>query len=465
MLDKQLSALQRSPREPRPHALLEAYLFGTNMLSHELETSDLSAGEALKQLDALIEKFGGRHFTSLPFSREYEKLFEERTGSFRARRMWREGLATIALCFTCLLMDLVALEDPYWTKVVRQMLLTMPLALLANEAVRREPPMWIRESVVAITIIAIASINILLQASAGMAGVFYGLMTTIICALFVSSAMRLRFQYQITTMACLSTAVYISLITTPYLGSPIRVLAMSVFTLAMGLVLLSAYSLEREERVGFLLRMRGDIRERAITSSNAALLEAAQSDSLTGLGNRRLLEDRLSGLWRRASAGANSVSVIVLDVDRFKLVNDSYGHTYGDQVLVRIASLIKSALHNSEDLAVRWGGEEFIVLLPDTEVEGAVIVAERIRSLVEMAGSPPSLSRRSHTSDFQPTTVSCGVCGCVPSPELSSEVLIASADVALYEAKQSGRNRVVSHLSAQGVREMVSGPQPITVVA
>ena len=458
-------ALRRGEESHDDHALLEAYLLEADMSFHERHPSNLSAGEALQDLDALIERFGRRHFTSLPFSREYERLFEERTGSFRARRMWREGLATIVLCFTCLVMDLAALEDPYWTQIVRRLLMTMPLALLANEAVRRKPRMWIRESIVAITIIAIAGIAIVLQASAGMAGVFYGMMTTLICALFVSSAMRLRFQYQIATLACLAAGVYTSVTVTPYLGSPIKVVAMSVFTLAMGLVLLSAYSLEREERMGFLLRMRGDIRERAITSSNAALLEAAQSDSLTGLGNRRILEDRLSRLWQQGAEGASCVSVIVLDVDRFKLVNDSYGHTYGDQVLVRIASLIKSALHNSADLAVRWGGEEFIVLLPDTQTEGAVIVAERIRSLVEMAGSPPSVSRKNLTCDFEPITVSCGVCTCVPSAEVSSEILIASADVALYEAKQSGRNRVRSVISGWGIRELVSRPHSMTVVA
>ncbi len=420
-----------------------------NLSCYAERTCALPTGEALRDLDLLLNKLGGRRFTSLSFSREYEILFEERTASLRAKRMWREGLATIALCLLCLLIDLMTLQDAYWTQIVRRMLLTMPLALLANEAIRRDPPMWIREGLVAVTIIAIASVDIVLQASAGMAGVFYGMMTTLICALFVSSSMRLRFQYQVTTMVCLATGVYISLVTTPYVSPAIRVMAMSVFTLAMGLVLLSAYSLEREERMGFLLRVRGDIRERVITSSNAALLEAAQSDSLTGLGNRRLLEDRMAEIWQLALLDGSCVSVIVLDIDHFKLVNDTYGHTYGDQVLVRVASLIRSALHNREDLAVRWGGEEFIVLLPDTGIEGAVIVAERIRSLIEMAGSPPSSARKSYAGDFKLTTVSCGVCSCVPSAELTSELLIASADSALYEAKQSGRNRVVSVLSSR----------------
>lgn len=413
-------------------------------LSHQLRTSDLPTGKALQDLEALIERFGRKHFTSLPFSQEFEELFEGRTAGFRVKRMWREGLATITLCILCLALDLVTLDDPYWIRIVHRMLLTMPLALIANEVIRRAPPMWICESVISLTIVVIASIDIVLQASAGMAGVFYGMMTTLTCALFVSSAMRLRFHYQVMTMVCLAIGVYISLLTTPYLGAAVRLIAMSVFTLAMGLVLLSAYSLEREERMGFLLRVRGDVRERVITSSNAALLEAAQSDPLTGLGNRRMLEDRLARLWQLASADSTYVSVIVLDVDHFKLVNDTYGHTYGDHVLVRIASLITSALHNGDDLAVRWGGEEFIVLLPDTTVEGAVIVAERIRSMVEIAGSPPSQVKKNNSFEFQPTTVSCGVCGCSPSVELSFDQLIASADIALYKAKQSGRNRVIS---------------------
>lgn len=421
--------------------------------SHETPASDLLADEVLQTLDDLIETFGRKHFRSLLFSREFEKLFEETTASLRAQRMWREGLAAIVLSFACLLMALVALKDPHWVQIVRQIMFTLPLAPLANESVRPEPPRWIRESVVAGTIITIASISLLLEVANGLAGVLYGIMTNLICALFVSSAMRLRFQYQVTTVTCLTAGVYISVVTTPYFSPTTRIMTMSLFTLAVGLILLSTYSLEREERMGFLLRMRGSVRERVITNANVALLEAAQSDLLTGLGNRRKLEDRLSVVWQAALNTQTWVSAIVLDVDCFKSLNDTHGHTYGDQVLVRIASLIKSALHNHEDLAVRWGGEEFLVLLPDTGVEGAVIVAERIRSLVEMAGFPPLLLGKSHAHDFRSATVSCGVCSCIPSGELSSEVLIASADFALYEAKQSGRNRVVSFASSLTAEE------------
>ena len=162
-------------------------------------------------------------------------------------------------------------------------------------------------------------------------------------------------------------------------------------------------------------------------------------DSLTGLANRHSYELEFARLWREAEASGTSLSAIVIDIDHFKVVNDTRGHLYGDRMLVRVASLLLQGLRCKDDFAARFGGEEFVVLLPAATQEGAMIVAERIRKLVEVAGSPALQEPGPHPPQ---SSVSCGVASCWPSEAHSREDLLEAADKALYQAKDSGRNRV-----------------------
>jgi diguanylate cyclase (GGDEF)-like protein len=144
-------------------------------------------------------------------------------------------------------------------------------------------------------------------------------------------------------------------------------------------------------------------------------------------------------LWREAVDSGSSLSAIVIDIDHFKITNDTRGHLYGDRVLVRVAALLLQSLRCKDDFAARFGGEEFVVLLPGATQEGAMIVAERIRKLVEVAGSPALPEPGSHP---RLSTVSCGVASCRPSDSNCQEDLLDSADKALYQAKAGGRNQV-----------------------
>jgi diguanylate cyclase len=130
---------------------------------------------------------------------------------------------------------------------------------------------------------------------------------------------------------------------------------------------------------------------------------------------------------------------VVIDVDHFKRVNDVHGHLYGDETLRRIGALLPQALRSNKDMAARFGGEEFILLLADSEADSATTVAQRARLLVEHAGTPPQndMQRKSWI------TVSCGVSSCVPVAGLSWTDLITAADKALYAAKRAGRNCVI----------------------
>ncbi|MEM6537414.1 MAG: PleD family two-component system response regulator [Pseudomonadota bacterium] len=175
-----------------------------------------------------------------------------------------------------------------------------------------------------------------------------------------------------------------------------------------------------------------------------ASLEMAVTDQLTGLYNRRYLASHLSAMFDRTSWTGQPLSVMVLDLDHFKSINDTYGHDAGDAVLQEFADRIRSSVR-AIDLACRYGGEEFLVAMPDTEKKVAAMVAERLRDSV--ANSPVVLNGG---RDEINVTVSIGIASTedMSEGEDSSQKLIKRADEALYSAKDGGRNRVIQSEAA-----------------
>lgn len=161
----------------------------------------------------------------------------------------------------------------------------------------------------------------------------------------------------------------------------------------------------------------------------------ASTDALTGLANRRTLDQTLRTECARAQRTGSELSLLMIDVDHFKAFNDRHGHPLGDQALRQVAQVIKDCIRRPADLATRYGGEEFCVVLPDTDPQGALRLAETIRSSI--AGLSP------YADDEQGISASIGVSTLSASGSSASETLVKAADRALYLAKRSGRNRVV----------------------
>jgi diguanylate cyclase (GGDEF)-like protein len=170
------------------------------------------------------------------------------------------------------------------------------------------------------------------------------------------------------------------------------------------------------------------------------LVRLARTDGLTGLYNRRTFDDLLQREWRRLARTGEPLSVIMMDVDHFKLYNDTYGHGGGDLCLQRVARAAESALQRPADIVARYGGEEFVALLPETKLEGAMAVAEAIRAAVAALEIPHASSKTAPH-----VTLSLGAACTIPQPELDPAALLAVADQQLYLAKTAGRNR------AQGI--------------
>ncbi len=172
----------------------------------------------------------------------------------------------------------------------------------------------------------------------------------------------------------------------------------------------------------------------------------SMQDSLTQLANRRSFDEALEREWERAWRSHSPLGVILCDVDYFKRYNDTYGHANGDECLRKVGIALMRSVKRSVDITARYGGEEFIILLPNTSTAGALIVAERIRSEIEAMQLE---HRESQISRF--ITLSLGVSSVIPSSSITPKAWIEIADMGLYEAKQTGRNRVV-------IKEFPSSP-------
>jgi diguanylate cyclase (GGDEF)-like protein len=187
------------------------------------------------------------------------------------------------------------------------------------------------------------------------------------------------------------------------------------------------------------------------------LMRLAMTDGLTGLANRRALDRRLEVEWQRAVRERQPLSVLFFDIDHFKPFNDTYGHAAGDEVLVLVAARIAAGTRRATDMAARYGGEEFTVVLPDTALDGAYKIAEKIRKRVEAADLEHSESR------YGCVTVSVGCASCNPPVGGSGAKLLAAADHLLYEAKEGGRNQVrAQQWAGDGVEPAPTGSPAAT---
>jgi two-component system cell cycle response regulator len=191
---------------------------------------------------------------------------------------------------------------------------------------------------------------------------------------------------------------------------------------------LVARSLTQIRRKRYNDRLRNSVKQ---------TIELAVTDPLTGLYNRRYLDNHLNVLFNRSMARGRPLSVLITDIDRFKQVNDTYGHDGGDEVLREFANRVRSIIRGA-DLACRYGGEEFVVVMPDTSPEVAAAVAERLRAAIEST----SFALK-HSGQALSVTASFGIASRIASV-LTPDQLMKQADLALYEAKNTGRNRVVA---------------------
>jgi len=173
----------------------------------------------------------------------------------------------------------------------------------------------------------------------------------------------------------------------------------------------------------------------ALNEANKKLKKLSRIDGLTGVANRRYMDEFLDKEWLRAIRSGSSVSFVLIDIDFFKLYNDNYGHPEGDECLKKVAATLKSLVNRSSDMVARYGGEEFALVLFDTEE--AEFVARSCRRSIEALGIRHDYSKASNV-----VTISVGLCSMTPDRGSDPGSIISFADKALYKAKENGRNKV-----------------------
>jgi diguanylate cyclase (GGDEF)-like protein len=200
------------------------------------------------------------------------------------------------------------------------------------------------------------------------------------------------------------------------------------FATASALAMFLAYGLKRQERINFL---QSYLLELSLLKSE----RLSREDALTGLANRRHLNEQMELEWSRMLRYQFPLTIMMIDIDFFKRYNDALGHLAGDKCLQQVAQMIHGLAHRSGELAARFGGEEFVLLFPNMDVDTAKQQAERLLQRLATTAIPHPHSNEKWV------TVSIGISVCVPIPEMNVTQLLRQADQALYQAKSAGKNR------------------------
>jgi diguanylate cyclase (GGDEF)-like protein len=264
------------------------------------------------------------------------------------------------------------------------------------------------------------------------------LMTQVLLFLFSFILLRTPFHYALRVtmiVVMLHNLVLVAMVAAPAL----EIIIHNILLLgAAGTALLTSYLLEGSERRSFLQTLLVQRQKAELEEVNARLERLSVEDPLTGLANRRRFESILDEEWRRCLRQELPLAVMMVDVDSFKLYNDTYGHQAGDECLSRIAHELRLFARRPGDCVARYGGEEFVIVWPGATAE------EAYQEMQKLVIQIRSLRIRHHVSPVcDVVTVSAGIAACVPGSHDSPYRLVRDADMALYHAKRQGRNRCV----------------------
>lgn len=393
-----------------------------------------------EEADRLI---AGRNLRLL-FPPAVERVFNQERTERRRGQLTKMGLLTLAAYDMFLVGDYLLMPQHMLRAAAFRLGVVTPVVLLSLLLLRgRKARASAMELVSALLCVLACAASLYLHHGLGPAAVPGAEPGVLLLLLAMNTLLRPDFLVSIAGTVCCAGMYLAWLLPNAALSIHQRMSVGGQIFWFAGISLLANYALSREARFSWLLQMRGRIQRQMLAEANEELLTQSLHDPLTGIPNRAAYERRLPELWRDAVTGHEPIAVVMVDVDHFKQINDSFGHLYGDRVLQRIANLLEQGMRAELDFVARYGGEEFVVLLPGSTLESGVQVADRIRTLVEVAGSP-AVSRGDAPlpSDVKWSTVSCGVASMIPTENDDARALIDAADAALYRAKHSGRNCV-----------------------
>lgn len=372
------------------------------------------------------------------FPSQVEAAFQLEMDRMRELRMRKTGIAAALLYSAFALSDRVMLPDAYQQAWAIRFLLVVPLLLFCTFFVYRLKHAAWRESLLSLSILVsgislpwIAGLSSHPNASHYQTGI-----TLIV--LFGNIVLRLRFRSAVICSILMVVIYGLTLNHIDVIPAAVRFNNWLFCLAAVVISLIANFRMDQDQRRAYLARMREHERNEELSHAVELLAKLSAEDSLTQVANRREFERRFSIEWGRARREGSMLALIMVDVDCFKNFNDHYGHLAGDACLQQIAAALRAIPHRAADLVARFGGEEFVALLPSTDADQAAKVAEHLRQAIVDLQIPHATSRVSAG-----VTASLGVAAILPTGDVQAQALIAAADEALYKAKQNGRNRVV----------------------
>lgn len=371
------------------------------------------------------------------FPEEIEASHQAEMDGLRRARIGRTGFAGALLYAAFAISDRSMVPDVYQQAWAIRFLGVIPLMLLCTVMVGRLKTLFLREALLSVTLMATgASLSWIATLSHHPNAVHYHTGVTLI-VLFGNIVLNQRFRSALVTSIGLVGLYGASLMQAAGMSADVR-FNNWLFCLASVVISLFAnFRMDQDQRRAYLARLREQQRNEELSHAVELLGRLSAEDALTRLANRREFDRRLGIEWNRARRDGHALGLVLIDVDCFKNYNDHYGHPAGDACLQKVADALQSAARRSGDLVARFGGEEFVALLPGSDIADAAALAERMRRHVADLQIPHAASRVTAG-----VTVSLGVASLKPADAGQPPDLVAAADAALYRAKEQGRNCV-----------------------
>jgi diguanylate cyclase (GGDEF)-like protein len=377
------------------------------------------------------------HTAGSGFSPARESAFQAAMDAMRLHRVRRSGLGALVVYSLFAITDPLILGDTYKQAWMIRFLVALPLTLACIFAVDRVRGPIVREvllsSVVGIVPLSIAA---MIAMSRNDNAIKYQAAVSLFL-LFGNIMIAPRFRDALAVTLLTAAVLTVSMV---FIAGPGSWFDWFLFAATAAISLMANWRIDQDQRRAFLASAREHERNEELSRAVDMLGKLSSEDPLTSIANRREFDRRLALEWGRARRDALPLALILVDVDFFKSYNDHYGHPAGDACLKQIAAILHSVPQRSSDLVARLGGEEFVVLLPNTNINDAAQLCERMREAILELNLPHAYSTVAPV-----ISASFGVTAMLPSSHNAQSQLLENADAALYNAKKNGRNRVVIH--------------------
>jgi len=374
----------------------------------------------------------------LQFSKKLEKLFQDYDFNRRQQRYFFFGFIALIIYNLFCIHDYFIMPKDYDVAWFIRICVVSPLFLVIVFMIKSSKFKPVIDYLGALQVLLIYLSTIIIYGYIKQAILFITyIMGIVIIIIFGNIISRIRLGFAVTVSLCIFIVYIIFNIFLSYVSINFWLNDALMLLAIIAISLIGNYQLEKESRRDILYKLLLTAESFKLEESNKILTRLSISDFLTGLANRRLLDETLEKEWRAGIRKKTPISIIFSDIDFFKAYNDNYGHQAGDECIRQIANVLKNYSRRPHDICARYGGEEFVIILPELKLPVAAELAEKIRQDIYKLKIKHEFSEAAAY-----VTISIGVAETVPTLNYNYNHLFDLGDAALYIAKTKGRNRI-----------------------